>query len=166
MGAYQLTGGSLIVRESDGAFIPADPRNADYRTYLQWVAAGNVPDPPPAPAPAQVGQAAYNAAIAAGCQIVSTGTPALNGTYALDDASLLKLVGEQNYIQLKSTFTNGQATRAWLDAAGAPHIFPSTSAFTSFAEALGAYIDALQTALAAALAGGAWIAPAQPVAIP
>ena len=30
MAAYQLTSGTSIIRESDGAFIPDDPRNADY----------------------------------------------------------------------------------------------------------------------------------------
>jgi hypothetical protein len=33
--------GSTIQRLGDGAFIPADPANADYQTYLQWVADGN-----------------------------------------------------------------------------------------------------------------------------
>ncbi len=116
--------------------------------------------------PALAGRAAYNAAISAGCQIVSTGTPALNGTYPLDDSTLLKAVGEQSYIALKSTFTNGQMTRAWMDVSGAPHVFPSTAEFTAFGEAIAQYVDALQTALGTALAGGSWVAPAQPVTIP
>jgi hypothetical protein len=52
MANYQLTTGTYITRTADGASIPADPLNADYRVYLAWVAAGNTPDPaPPAPAP-------------------------------------------------------------------------------------------------------------------
>lgn len=47
--AYQLTSGTGILRTSDGAFIPPDPANVDYQTYLAWVAAGNTPDPAPIP---------------------------------------------------------------------------------------------------------------------
>lgn len=42
-----------VQRLSDGAFIPDDPRNHDWRDYQAWLAKGNVPqaaDPPP-PAP-------------------------------------------------------------------------------------------------------------------
>ena len=51
---YQLTTGDIILRTTDGAFIPPDPANTDYAAYLEWVEAGNMPDPapmvvPPAP---------------------------------------------------------------------------------------------------------------------
>lgn len=39
-----------VQRLSDGAFIPDDPRNHDWRDYQAWLAKGNVPqlaDPPP-----------------------------------------------------------------------------------------------------------------------
>jgi hypothetical protein len=48
---YQLTTGTSIKRLSDGAFIPNDPGNRDYREYLDWLEAGNTPDPAPAPPP-------------------------------------------------------------------------------------------------------------------
>ena len=48
---YQLTTGTSIKRLSDGAFIPNDPGNRDYREYLDWVEAGNTPEPAPAPPP-------------------------------------------------------------------------------------------------------------------
>jgi hypothetical protein len=41
-----------VRRVTDGAWIPADPMNDDWRRYLQWLAQGNTPDPavpPPAP---------------------------------------------------------------------------------------------------------------------
>jgi hypothetical protein len=48
---YQLTTSTSIKRLSDGAFIPADPGNRDYREYLEWLEAGNTPEPAPAPPP-------------------------------------------------------------------------------------------------------------------
>jgi len=39
---------SIILR-SDGASIPCDPANTDYAAYLEWVEAGNTPEPAPAP---------------------------------------------------------------------------------------------------------------------
>jgi hypothetical protein len=48
---YQLTTTDCILRLSDGAFIPPDPANTDYAAYLEWVAAGNMPEPAPIPEP-------------------------------------------------------------------------------------------------------------------
>ncbi|MEV8518682.1 hypothetical protein ABZR86_02680 [Dyella marensis] len=36
--------GDSIIRNSDGACIPICPGNRDYDEYLEWVAAGGVPD--------------------------------------------------------------------------------------------------------------------------
>jgi len=47
---YKLTLLGHILRLSDQACIPMDPRNEDFAEYLAWVAAGNTPepaDPPP-----------------------------------------------------------------------------------------------------------------------
>jgi hypothetical protein len=48
---YQLTQGDTILRITDGASIPPDPANTDYAAYLEWVEAGNTPDPAPIPEP-------------------------------------------------------------------------------------------------------------------
>lgn len=43
-----------VVRDEDGATIPADPTNSDFQHYQDWLKAGNTPNPataPPAPVP-------------------------------------------------------------------------------------------------------------------
>lgn len=49
--SYKITL-SGVQRLSDGAFIPNDTRNQDWRDYQAWLKAGNTPqaaDPPPPP---------------------------------------------------------------------------------------------------------------------
>lgn len=62
--AYQLTASTSIIRLSDGAFIPNDPGNRDYREYLKWVEDGNTPEPAPAPLPPPSYTAFWDALIA------------------------------------------------------------------------------------------------------
>ena len=47
---YQLTASNCILRTTDGAFIPPDPANTDFAAYLEWLEAGNEPEPAPDPA--------------------------------------------------------------------------------------------------------------------
>ena len=42
-----LTGEQSGVIRSDGAFIPADERNADWQEYQEWLSLGNHPDEAP-----------------------------------------------------------------------------------------------------------------------
>src|SRR5271169_3063131 len=95
---YQLTAGAGVVRESDGAAIPADARNADWQAYQAWFVGGGTPDPAPTPSAAQQAQTKYNAAIAAGVALTSTGSSALNGSYAIDTASQQKIASVALYI--------------------------------------------------------------------
>jgi hypothetical protein len=58
--SYQLTSSETIKRTADGAFIPQDGANRDYREYLEWLDAGNTPlpaDEPPAPNPLTLAEA-------------------------------------------------------------------------------------------------------------
>lgn len=42
---YALTESDMILRVTDGAFIPPDRGNADYCEYLEWLGLGNEPLP-------------------------------------------------------------------------------------------------------------------------
>ncbi len=42
---YHLTETSSVMRDSDGAIIPADPRNIDWEEYQLWLSAGGEPLP-------------------------------------------------------------------------------------------------------------------------
>jgi len=54
---YQLSSwGSSIHRLTDGAFIPADPANSDYQSYLNWLAQGNTPLPADAYTGSDIGE--------------------------------------------------------------------------------------------------------------
>lgn len=48
---YSLLNVPGVLRDSDGAFIPPDDRNADWNDYQVWLALGNTPTPAPAPPP-------------------------------------------------------------------------------------------------------------------
>ena len=40
---------TTILRVADQAYIPDDPANRDRQEYLEWLEAGNQPDPPAEP---------------------------------------------------------------------------------------------------------------------
>lgn len=99
---------------------------------------------PPVLSPIQAAQAA----LSAGIQIVSTGTPALSATYDIGAASQLNINSTWNYVMKFGTFFGGAATYAWADAAGTPRIFPSVVEFEAFAAAVGTYVAALMQIIA------------------
>lgn len=114
-----------------------------------WIAAGYL-------------SAAQQAALveASGVAVISTQTPALDGTYMIDPASQHRIAAISLYIQVNSRFPAGLTSFSWFDAAGVPHSFPTTAEFQSFATALADFVAALDLA-----AAGAGSVPPQPIAI-
>jgi len=45
MAAYKLTLATTVIRTSDGAHIPNNRGNRDWREYQEWLVGGNTPDP-------------------------------------------------------------------------------------------------------------------------
>jgi hypothetical protein len=80
------------------------------------------------------------AALAAGIAITSTGTPALNGTYPLDQDSQNNVNATVAYILLNGTFPEGGTTMPWLLKNGTSVLWPSVTEFKAFATAYANYV--------------------------
>ncbi len=102
---------------------------------------------PPAPTLAQ--QA--TALIAAGLTIASTGTPAINGTYAVASGVPFgreDIGTEAQFISTFSEFTNGAQTLEWPLTNGTFVTFPSTAAYMNFAKAAAQFYAAAKAVVA------------------
>lgn len=120
MASYQLTqSGTTILREVDGAYIPAAPANADYVTYLAWLAAGNTPDPAPViPNPSIIPVPAFWARFTAAEQAAIEAAAVLNPsiaqtmTFALAVGQVNLLTGPLVLAWMASLVTGGVITAA------------------------------------------------------
>jgi hypothetical protein len=136
-GTYRLTNNSLaanaqpIIREADGATIPNAAGNLDYQVFLSWLAASNTPDPAPTlPTPPPTTLA-----------IISTSyASALNGTYAIDPATQVKIQAIALGIAVDGNFPAGLTSMPWPDSSGTLHYFPTTTEFQAFATAIRDYV--------------------------
>lgn len=101
-----------------------------------------------------------------GLQIISTGTPALNATYGLDDLT----VSQIHYVALDSkagfTLPQGAGTFSYPDIAGTAHSFTATNIQNLYI-AIRDYISGVNTGVAANILAGSGSAsvPAMPVTI-
>ena len=120
--------------------------------------------PPPTTPPTLAQQAA--AALGAGLTITSTGTPAINGTYAIADGVAFgrnDIGTEAQFISTFQEFTNGTQTLEWPLIDGKTFVtFPSTATFMNFAKAAAQYYAAVK----AVAALGAGTLPSASVTIP
>ena len=138
MAEYRLTDDpNWVFRTDDRAMIPNDPANAAWKTYLAWLAQGNIAAPVSGPTLAQQ----YAAAINAGCAIVSAGMPTISATYPIDPASVSDMTAEAQFVSSFSEFSNGEATMIWATVGGSV-TFPSTAAAMSVFKACAQYVTA------------------------
>lgn len=84
------------------------------------------------------------AALASGCQLVSVATPAIDGTYAVDEENLNKLSRVALYVEAFGAFPKGQTTWTIIDLTGAARVFPSTTVFLSTLRGIADYVAALE----------------------
>lgn len=102
--------------------------------------------------------------IAAGIAITSTGTPALNATYALDPTSTAQIYQIGVYANQFGVFPSGNATQAYPDKDGVPHTF-TIAEFVAFLRAVAPLVSALETQAGIMAQGGTPTWPAQTATI-
>jgi hypothetical protein len=98
----------------------------------------NTPPPPPVPTLVQRAQGLLGGLLT----VTSTGTPALNGSYAIDPGTQAHMQAEMLCVTVTGAFADTTATLAWLDTGGTAHTFPSTAEFKAFALAVAAFVAA------------------------
>jgi len=105
----------------------------------------------PAPTSAQVAtQALVQSAmlmLSTGIAVVSTGTPALNGTYAVDQLSQMDVIAIETSLNAGKGFPGGATTFGYQDVTGALHSF-SEANFTDFAAAVRDFVYACKSVIA------------------
>lgn len=106
--------------------------------YLASVAGGATTDPAASATPAQLA----TAALFAGLAITSTGTSALDATYAVDPAAQLNITAIYSGIGAGGGLPGGGSTITYPDITGTMHTFTSVN-FVRFATAVRDYVYAL-----------------------
>ncbi len=102
--------------------------------------------------------------VAAGIALTSTGTPALNATYALDSVSTGQIFQIGLYANQFGVFPSGDATQPYPDAGGTSHSFTVT-AFIAFLKVVAPLVSALTTQAGVMAQGGSPVWPSQSATI-
>ncbi|WP_233831769.1 hypothetical protein [Paraburkholderia sp. ZP32-5] len=87
------------------------------------------------------------AALNAGLAVSSTGTPALNGTYAVDSLSQADVIAIETSLNAGKGFPGGASTFSYPDANGALHSFNEAN-FTDFAQTVRDYVYGCRAVIA------------------
>lgn len=154
---YWAVGGSATQVWSSAAcaYVPVTDT-----AYLAWVAAGRRPTPIDSAASlydvllAQWAPAAQSA----GVQVTSTGTPALNGTYDIDDKSVAYITALSTGIAAGKPLPGGGTTFNYPDASNVMRAFSSAD-FLNFAAAVEGFIYNFEQSLLILLNGGSATMP-------
>jgi hypothetical protein len=91
---------------------------------------------------AQAAQNLYSAAIAAGLAVVSTATPALNGTYSVAPTAAANITAIMAGAAAGLGLPGSGTTFVYMDASGSPHTFTAAQ-FSTLAVAVRDYVYAL-----------------------
>lgn len=136
---------------SDGSIEYSSAITSTQKTAIAAVYASHDPNKPnPRAAAAEL--------LTGGITVTSTSTPSLNGTYAAAAQDEINITG------LQVAIANNVFPGFYRDVAGNKHTMTGPQ-FTSIATAVLNFAVAVENAMQAALAGGAWIAPSSAVTI-
>lgn len=100
-----------------------------------------------------------------GITLTSTGTPALNGVYSLDDVSTNQIFQIGLYADRFGVFPSGDATQPYPDKEGTPHMF-SKDNFVAFLQKVAPITSAINTQAGIMKQGGSPSWPSQSATIP
>lgn len=161
-----ISSNNLVVQIEASEFPVAPPlawvdiSSASPAPEVGWTLSGSTFTAPASPPALSLAQQAV-VALSAGLAVTSTGTPAINGTYALDLESRSDIMAEIVSLLKNSTFTNGTTTLPFTDISGALHDFQVT-VFEALATEIGNYVGALK----AIIASNSGTLPAAPAPLP
>ena len=147
--SYAPTGNEQAVISAPAGF---DQTKMAYYTYANGTVTLNTP------------LIEYEALIAGGIVLTSTGTPALNGTYSTTPAAAVNISGIATSIANGLGLPGGGTTFNYRDSSGAPHAFDAAH-FLPFAAAVRDFIYHCDDALATIQNGGTATFPSNQVTI-
>lgn len=132
---------------NQGQVVCGDARYATYYASIPASIQALLPAPTGTITPSPAQQAA--SMLASGIAITSTGTPALNATYAVDQPSQMDIIAIETSLNAGKGFPGGATNFNFPDITGAMHSF-SAANFTNFAAAVRDYVYALKSVIAGA----------------
>ena len=166
---FQDSSNTVYVAVIDGItmYVPVSgvvARDAYITTMVSdWIKAGGIVAPAPAPSNTQIAQGKYANALST-VNVTWTTSNSLNGTYAVDSGTQFNVTAETVSILQNNTMTNGTSSRLWHQANG-NFVTINTTQFKKFATAVASYVDSIQMAYANTIANSATVWPSANLSI-